>query len=89
MKTVEIAEATRSLATCTSEVDDGTLVVPVDGRAVAALVAVEDADLESIAVSTNPTFIEIIERSRERQKREGGISSEEMRRRLGLARPHV
>ena len=42
------------------------------------------ADAEAISLSTNPRFLAIIERSRLRQKREGGISSEEMRRRLGL-----
>ena len=31
-----------------------------------------------------PRFLAIIERSRARQKAEGGLSSDEMRRRLGL-----
>lgn len=48
--------------------------------------AIENADLETVSLSTNPRFIDIIERSRERQEREGGISSAEMRRRLGLDR---
>ena len=48
----------------------------------AALVSVENADLETITLSTNPQFIAMIERSRARQRAEGGISSEEMRRRL-------
>lgn len=43
-------------------------------------------DLENIALSTNPKFIAIIEHSRLRQEKEGGISSDEMRRRLGLPR---
>ena len=44
------------------------------------------ADLEDVALSTNPKFIALIERSRARQKAEGSISSDEMRRRLGLPR---
>jgi antitoxin (DNA-binding transcriptional repressor) of toxin-antitoxin stability system len=54
----------------------------VDGDPIAALVAVEKADLETLSLSTNPQFLALIERSRARQRAEGGISSEEMRRRL-------
>ncbi len=84
MKTLEKSEATLPLATYTSEVTEEPLVVTVDGQPVAALMALHNADLETISLSTNPKFIDMIERSRERQKREGGISSAEMRRRLGL-----
>ncbi len=45
---------------------------------------VEGPDWESISLSTNPEFMAIIERSRVRHRTEGGISSDEMRRRLGL-----
>ena len=41
-----------------------------------------DADIEAVSLSNNPKFIALIERSRARQRSEGGISSEEMRRRL-------
>ena len=34
--------------------------------------------MESISLSLNPDFMEIIDRSRRRQEKEGGISSEEM-----------
>ncbi|MGE5445611.1 MAG: hypothetical protein ACM3SR_13630 [Ignavibacteriales bacterium] len=44
------------------------------------------ADLETVTISTNPQFIALIERSRARQKSEGGISSTEMRRRLKVKR---
>ncbi|GFP20502.1 hypothetical protein HKBW3S03_02005, partial [Candidatus Hakubella thermalkaliphila] len=43
-----------------------------------------NADMETVSLSTNPQFLALIERSRARQQAEGGISSEEMRRRLGL-----
>ena len=42
------------------------------------------ADFETVSLSTNPKFLAMIERSRARQKLEGGISSGEMRRRLGI-----
>jgi len=38
------------------------------------------ADLETVALSNHPKFLEVIERSRTRQETEGGISSDEMRR---------
>jgi hypothetical protein len=56
----------------------------VRGKPIAALVSVENADLETITPSTHPQFITLVERSRARQKAEGGISSKEMRRRLGV-----
>jgi hypothetical protein len=40
------------------------------------------ADIETVSLSNNPKFIALIERSRARQKSEGGVSSEAMRRRL-------
>ncbi|MCL0074055.1 DUF433 domain-containing protein [Dehalococcoidia bacterium] len=55
------------------------------GKPVAALVAIENADMETVSLSANPGFLSLIERSRVRQQAEGGISSEEMRRRLGLS----
>jgi hypothetical protein len=51
-------------------------------RDIAALRSVANADLEAVSLSTNPEFLDLIERSRARQQAEGGILSEEMRRRL-------
>jgi antitoxin (DNA-binding transcriptional repressor) of toxin-antitoxin stability system len=82
MKTLELSEATRPLAEYTKDVEKEPLVLTVDGDPIAALVAVEKADLETLSLSTNPQFLALIERSRARQRAEGGISSEEMRRRL-------
>ena len=44
------------------------------------------ADAETIKLSTHPQFLAILEESLARLKAEGGISSEEMSRRLGLPR---
>jgi len=41
---------------------------------------VENIDYETVALSTDPGFIEILEKSRAQLKKEGGISHEEMRR---------
>jgi len=65
---------------------DEAVVVTSDGKPVAALMPLENADLETISLSTNPKFLRIIERSRKRQQEEGSISSDDIRRRLGIRR---
>ncbi len=84
MKIIEITEAPNSLAEYTQEVTEGPVIVTVGGKPVAALVSIKNADLETVTLSTSPEFIDLIERSRARLRAEGGISTEEMRRRLGL-----
>ena len=84
MKTVEMSKATAPLAEYARDVHKEPVVLTIGGRPVAALVPIENADLETVTLSTHPQFIALIERSRARQKAEGGISSLEMRQRLGL-----
>ena len=84
MKIIEIAEAKAPLAEYVRGIAEEPVIVANNGKPVAALVAVENADLETVSLSTNPDFLAIIERSRVRQQAEGGISSKEIRRRLGL-----
>ena len=84
MKTLEIEKATAPLAEYARDVSREPVILTMRGKPIAALVSVENADLETITLSTHPQFIALIERSRARQRAEGGISSEEMRRRLGV-----
>ena len=84
MKTLELNKATASLAQYARGVKKEPMILTSHGRPVAALVYIPNADAETISLSTNPQFIALIERSRLRHKIEGGISSDEMRRRLGL-----
>lgn len=86
MKVIEREKATESLAAYTAKVGNGPVVVTDKGKPVAALVPIENADLETVSLSLNPKFIEIIERARASIRETGGISSEEMRRRLKLAK---
>ena len=85
MKTLEMKQATAPLADYARDVDKEPIIVTVRGRPVAALMPIENADRETVTLSTSPQFLALIERSRSRQAAEGGISSEEMRRRLKLA----
>ncbi len=84
MKVIEKADATGSLADYASEIEKGTVIVTNQGQPVAALVAIANTDLETASLATNPQFLDLIERSRARVRAEGGISSDEMRRRLAL-----
>jgi prevent-host-death family protein len=82
MKTVEVSKATLPLSNYTKEAKKEPVIITKEGRPVAILMSVPNADIETVSLSNNPKFIALIERSRERQKSEGGISSEEMRGRL-------
>lgn len=87
-RTVELAEATQTLAEYAQQVDGGAIIVTSNGRPIAAVVPLPNTDVETIALSQNPHFLAIIERSRARQTREGGIASAEMRRRFTDISPH-
>ncbi|MBM4071800.1 MAG: hypothetical protein FJ271_23170 [Planctomycetes bacterium] len=83
MKKITAAKATQSLAEYARKLN-GAVVVTKAGKPIAALVPIEDMDMETLAVGTSPKFLDIIERSRRRQETEGGISGEQLRRDLGL-----
>lgn len=86
MKTVEMKEATAPLADYARDVEKEPIIVTEHGRPVAALLPIENADRETVALSTNQQFLALIERSRRRHDTEGGISTDEMRRRLRVGR---
>ena len=83
-RTIELTDATQSLAEYVQQVDGGPIIVTSNGRPIAAVIAIPNADAETITLSQHPQFLAIIERSRTRHAQEGGITSAEMRRRLGI-----
>src|SRR5208283_3139737 len=87
MKTLDIAKTTGPLAKIARDPAAKPLILTVKGKPVAVLLPIKDADVETISLSLNPEFHAIMEHSRRRQEREGDISTEEMRRRLGLDEP--
>lgn len=84
MKRVELAQAKVNLEAYAREAQKSPLIITKNGKPVAALIAVDEFDLEVLATSENPTFLAIMEHSRIRAEKEGTISAEEMRRELGL-----
>ncbi len=70
------------MAEYAAKIGSGPVIVTSQGQPVAALVPLENTDLETVSLSTNRQFVDLIERSRASVRAEGGISSEEMRRRF-------
>ncbi len=87
MKTLELKNATDSLAEYLSDPNRAPLMVTEDGAPVGLVLSVRNSDYEAAALSANPDFLALIEGSWGRWQTEGGISAEEMRRRYG-ATPH-
>jgi antitoxin (DNA-binding transcriptional repressor) of toxin-antitoxin stability system len=85
MKIIEITEAIAPLSEYTSDLADEPVIITSNGEPIAALINLENIDLETIKLSNNPKFIDFIEKLRLRRRNERGISSTEMRRRLGLS----
>jgi prevent-host-death family protein len=86
MKKLELSKATSPLLEYASELNGDTVVVTKNGRPLAALISLKNTDWETLALSNNPRFIAMLERSHRRYLKEGGISPDEMRRRLKLRR---
>jgi prevent-host-death family protein len=84
VRTIDVAEATQSLAEYAQQADTGPLVVTANGKPIAVILPITNADSETVALSENPQFLALIERSRSRQQREGGLTSDEMRQRFGI-----
>jgi prevent-host-death family protein len=86
MRTLDVTKATGPLADYAREIKKGPVLLTRRGKPVAALVSVRNADAETLALSTSPLFMALIDRSRSRLKSEGSLSQGEIRRRLSIKR---
>jgi prevent-host-death family protein len=84
MKLLEMEEATGELSSYAEEVRHEPLVVTRRGKPVMAVVPIENTDLETATLSTDPRFMALIERSRARFKPGTGIPLQDIRRKYGL-----
>lgn len=83
MKTIELSE----VAALTPHVQTGSrepIVLMQNGKTIAAIVPADDQDIESLLLSIHPQFQAILDRSQHRFQSEGGLSTAEVRSRLGL-----
>lgn len=82
MKTIEITKATKPLSDYAKELDNEILVITSNKKPIAVMVSLENVDMESLALSTNPEFMEIIEKSRKEFKLGKKLSLDEMKREI-------
>lgn len=64
MKAIELTTATKPLSEYAKEFSDEVVVLTSHRKPVAAVVSLRSVDKESLLLSTNPEFMEIIERAR-------------------------
>ncbi len=77
MKSASAGEAAASLQSLLDDVGDGPVIITRDGRPIAALVAVEDEDLDRFVLAHTPRFRRLLEESYESIKHDGGLDEEE------------
>jgi hypothetical protein len=84
MKTLDVGEATAVLASYPKNPHPEPVILTHNGKPLAVLLPVRNADVETISLSLDPRFLAIIEQSKKSLLLEGGFSSEEIRREFGL-----
>ncbi len=84
MKNIEMIQASESLAQAVRNLAGSPVVVTEDGVPIAALLPIDDADLESVALGTNSKFLAVIEQALAQCRQGLGLSAEAARRELGL-----
>lgn len=83
MKAVELSRVS-ALEPHVRPASEEPFLLTKNGEVVAAVVPVDEQDAENMLLSINPKFVAILERSRQRLEAEGGLSSAEVRQKLGL-----
>ena len=86
MKTLALSTASRSLAEYASELDDEVVLLTKRNRPIAAIVPLRNVDRETLALSTHPGFLALIERSRREVATGKTLSLAEMRAALATER---
>jgi len=80
MKTIEISKASKPLSEYAKELDDEIIVITSNKKPIAAIVSLKNVDKETLSLSTNPEFLEIIEKAREEFNTGKKLSFDEMKR---------
>ncbi len=80
MRTIQLSNASRPLAEYARELNGDILILKDARRPVAAVVPLKGIDEESLALSTNPEFLALIERSRAQFAARETLSLAEMKK---------
>ena len=62
MTTLELGKARKSLTHYAKRARKGPVIITVNGKPMAAVIALKNSDLETVSLSNNPTFLALIER---------------------------
>lgn len=84
MRNIDVTQAHDSLGHSVRNLAGEPLVVTEDGVPIAALVPIDELDRESLALGNNPRFMAILEKARAQCRQGLGLTSEAVRRELGL-----
>ena len=87
MKTIQMPKALQPLLSFAEASEQDTLVFTEKRRPVAALVSLRNVARESLALSTNPVFWKIIERSRKQVRAGQTITLEALEKKYGVSEP--
>ncbi len=82
MKTLELRNASKTLADYAANLGSESIVVTSNRRPVAALVSLKDVDRESLSLSLDPAFMKIIRRARAEVKRGDVYSLDQVKREM-------
>ena len=87
MKSIQLPKQVAPFLAVAETAETETLVFTDNERPVAALVSLRKVDRESLALSTNPQFLGIIERARKEIRSGKTTSFESVERKFGLDAP--
>jgi len=84
MKTLDVSKATAPLSQYARALDQEPLVLTDGDQPIAALMPIDDADLETIALGSNSKFLALLEKARAQRRAGAGLTTDEVREKLGL-----
>jgi hypothetical protein len=84
MKTLDVSKATAPFSQYARALDQEPLVLTDGDQAIAALVPIEDADLDTIALGSNTKFLALLEKAHAQRRTGAGLTTEEVKGKLGM-----
>jgi PHD/YefM family antitoxin component YafN of YafNO toxin-antitoxin module len=88
MKAMKLPKELQSFLEAAETAEEETLVFTRKKRPVAALVSLRKVDRESLALSTNPQFLRIIETARKEVRAGKTTSLEALEKKFGMTAPN-
>jgi PHD/YefM family antitoxin component YafN of YafNO toxin-antitoxin module len=84
MKVLELETTDLTLIETAKLARSGPVILIRKGKPVAAIRALSEDDWESLSLAENPRFQALIDEARRNYREQGGLSSEQVRKKLGL-----